>query len=233
MCNGDRFIFGPLNWNPIYDSLKIAIYKSPSPRNKQLFVKLMQLLLHALPCPLCRNSYAVYGDPFFNYKNTDLEHDVWSLHQRVNQKLGIVRNENKQGDVPLPFDKFRKRMLVWSSFSSAQSLWDLFFVLAFTYPEDEIVNNGSIKESRRHCIIKYIQTLCLLLIHSPFHYSVCSLILEKLKQEKVFKSSKHFFEWLYDCYTYWFQKNMPPQFKIESLEEANNRFRYSCAHASI
>lgn len=143
------FIWGPLFWALIYD---IAIimdhhWNSWTIQTKQQLSQFWSILRHLLPCKYCRQSYC----KFYRQDPPTFPFVTWAfkLHNKVNAKL----------DKPaMEIEKFKRRCHVYGaqsetslterphgaqsetsltcrhgSFSSANTLWDIQFILALNY----------------------------------------------------------------------------------------------------
>lgn len=118
-------IWGPLMWSFLNDAV-IIIDKNWGRFNsseKESWVDLLYLMCDILPCRYCRESYSGFVSeipPTFPFS-------IWlhHTHDRVNEKL----------DKPMfrGYDIFIRKAHVYTSFASAQVVWDICFILALNY----------------------------------------------------------------------------------------------------
>jgi hypothetical protein len=123
----DPFVWGPLAWNLIFDicwRLDTKMKKSPEKKlhdNVETFFHLLTILL---PCQDCCCSYReiLKKLPFPNSSSSSYFHWAYHLKDFVNQKL-----EKKSP----PIEEVYRRMQTISSASSANTIWDLLFMIGF------------------------------------------------------------------------------------------------------
>ena len=122
------FIWGPVFWNIMTD---IAIqtdrhWNKMSLTDKKICIQFWALLRDMLPCKWCRKSYRKFfrEDP----PTYPLKKWFWNLKNKVNTKLEKPH---------LEFEKFERRIHVYSSFSCTDTWWDMHFILALNYDQEK------------------------------------------------------------------------------------------------
>ena len=117
-------VWGPLFWSFITDVSSVFDYywKSWEQKTKIKQMRFWDIIGHILPCHFCRESYAVFHkNPVPSYPFVSW---VWNLHNLVNKKL-----EKPLHDI----STFKRKVQTWSSFSNANTLQDIHFMLALNY----------------------------------------------------------------------------------------------------
>lgn len=114
-------IWGPLMWNLVHD---VTVMADRYPNLHLPTIKFLDNLKFMFPCRYCRESYGEFiQQPEYQIK-PPFKDWVYRIHTRVNKKL----------DKPnLDEMVFKKRCQVYTSFSSAHHLWDLYFILILNY----------------------------------------------------------------------------------------------------
>ena len=118
------FIWGPLFWNLINDVAVLSDkhWKKWNKKQKDLTIQFWNVFKFILPCKWCRESYTRFIDqepPFFPFVDW-----IFHLHNKVNTKL----------EKPLlEYERFKRKIEVFRSFSSSNMFWDIQYVLALNY----------------------------------------------------------------------------------------------------
>lgn len=118
-------IWGPLMWNLMNDVASISDrrHKTWNKDENKHPSRFFHLLQYILPCKWCRESYGKFikkTPPTYPYMKW-----VYDVHCKVNKKL------HKQQI--LTFEDFKRRDIVYTSFGSTATLWDICYILILNY----------------------------------------------------------------------------------------------------
>lgn len=156
----DPKLWGPLMWPLLYDASYAAdnagLHHAPPLLSGEEMRKLVEALIHVMPCRYCRESLAEFSGteppPLLLLGNPALgtTYWVWRLREKVNNKLGV------QG---LDLDRFLARLTIWTSMSDASMLWDVLFLFAKACGDDDA--------SRCEQLVQFVTSLSRLLAYHP------------------------------------------------------------------
>lgn len=140
----NTYIWGTLEWDSYNEFARLFMKEHPlslfakgAPPKKieelrKCLVGLLWSKQWTLPCLYCRRSFREFYRQIRpeRAKAEDLPRLIFELHQLVNTKLG---NETQDVD----YERYRKRMLTWTSMIDPASLWDLLGILFLNYPQSQ------------------------------------------------------------------------------------------------
>jgi hypothetical protein len=186
-------IWGPLIWNLLYEFAKHAHKLSEFAEDYKNVIK---CLPHILPCTKCRNHcIQAYNERInaINVNNNDFPEWIWKMKSIVNTNTNAVN---------LNLENYIHRLNVWSIFITESSLWDLLFMLSYSYPRYD--DHDSIRQSYYIIFFKSVSRICEQISHLN-KFKVLREI-KKLDANSKWSTNSDLQSWLIDLYQNMYNK---------------------------
>jgi len=170
----------------------VSIPLEPDPYEKDLLIQFFHALAKVYPCKTCRDSYGRFlqTEPPDNVPNLFVW--LWELKNKVNHKLG------RDGPtLPLPLEKFDKRLRALSCFSAADQVWDLLCIFALNYPDNN--NSSTISPEvieQRKAYFQILAAMATFLGKLPTHRSMAPYIDPMQLTARDLSGRAPFVEWI-------------------------------------